>query len=200
MLEIDLTFPHSYEVHELGELPGTGKFASPLFLFPPPQTRPEHDGLWVRVRSANGKQWVGNFKFGYSSPPAFSRVVSSPNSDRVCVIAKGAAYLVSADKPGNWEQIPLMPVLDVRQIPEHGLLVFSDFTALAAYGSGGLVWRSPRVCWDDLKIVRVTTDTIEGVGYDPTNSVTHESRFVVNLTTGLSLVPSPRLIDGKPIW
>jgi hypothetical protein len=197
MLEIDLTLPHSYEVQELAELPGNGKFSVPLIFFPPPQNRPEHDGLWLRVRAASGRGWVGVFAFGYSSPPAFSRVVSSPDPHRVCVISNGAAYLVEAEEPKVWEKIPVTPVLDVRLIPEHGLLVFADFTSLAAYGSTGLAWQSPRVCWDALKIVRVTRETIEGTGYDPT--ISRDSRFVVDLKTGCSLLPPRSSIDGKSI-
>lgn len=191
MLEVDLAFPHSYEVEELGELPGTGKLAEPLIFFPPPKLRPEHEGLWLKVRAASGRAWIGVFAFGEPSSSTFSRVISSPDSSRFCVVAKGSAYIVKSDEPEDWEQIPVIPVLDVRRIPEERLLVFSDFIRLAAYGSNGLFWQSPRVCWDGLKIASVTRETIEGTGYDPTNSITHESRFVVDLKTGRSLLPSP---------
>jgi hypothetical protein len=200
MLKLDLALPHTYEVQELGELPGSGKFSVPLIYFPPPKGRPEHDGLWLKVKGASGRVWIGIFKFGYQSPPAYSRVVSSPAPDSVCVISNGAGYLVKADEPEVWEKIQVSPVLNDRLVPEHGLLVFSDFTSLAAYGSNGLVWRSPRVCWDGLKIVSVGHETIEGIGDDPTNSITHESRFVVDVKTGRSLLPSPMSTDGKPIW
>jgi hypothetical protein len=198
MLEINFEFPHSYEVEEVGDFPGTGKFSIPRLFFPPPKGRPEHDGLWLKIKAASGRTWIGVFAFGYSSPPAFSRVVSSPDQDRVCVVAKGAAYLVNADEPEAWEQIRLIPVLNVRAIPSEKLLILSDFTRLAACGSNGVVWESPRVCWDELKIATVTSDTIEGSGYDPTT--TKESRFVVDLKTGRSLLPSPVSNDGKPFW
>jgi len=90
MLEVDLAFPHSYEVEEIPELPGTGKFDVPVLYFPRPKNRPEHDGLWLKIRTASGKSWVGVFAFGYQSPPAFSRVVSFPNQDRACIISRGA--------------------------------------------------------------------------------------------------------------
>lgn len=198
MLRLELTFPHAYEIEELGEIPGTGKFAIPTIFFPPPKNRPEHDGLWLKVESASGKSWIGIFAFGYSSPPAFSRVLSSPDPSNMCVISNGAGYFVKADEPEVWEKIPLSPVLDVRTVPEHKLLVFSDFTRLAAFGSSGLVWQSPRVCWDGLKIVNVSRETIEGVGYDPT--ISRESRFVVDLRTGSTLLPAPLSTDGKSIW
>lgn len=200
-IQIDQTFPHSYEVEELHELPGNGKFDVPVLYFPRPTgTRPDHDGIWLKIRAANGKSWVGVFAFGYSEPPAISRIVSTADPDRVCVISRGAAYVVSADNPGSWEEIPAIPVLDVRSIPARQLLLFADFTRLAAYGNNGLVWRSPQVCWDELKIVNITQDIIDGVGYDPTNKLRELRRFVVDIETGRSLLPSPVSIDGKPLW
>jgi hypothetical protein len=198
MVENDLFFAHSYEVEEIGEFPSSGKFNVPQLFFPVPKDRPEHNGLWLRVNPANGRGWIGIFAFGPSR--AFSRVVSTPDPDRVCIVSQGAAYIVKADQPEVWEQIPVAPVLDVRSIPESELLVFSDFVHLAAYGRNGLAWQSPRVCWDDLKIGRITGESIEGTGYDPTNAITHESRFAVDLKTGRSLLPAPVSREGKPIW
>jgi hypothetical protein len=200
MLEFDLHLPHSYEIQEIGDFPGTGKFRDTVIYFPRPQEGREGGGLWLKVKAASGKSWVGVFAFGYLAPPAFSRVVSSPDPDRLCVIANGAAYVVKSDEPEVWDKIPLIPVLDVRTVQEQGLIVFSDFTRLAAYRHNKLAWRSPSVCWDDLKIVRITREAIEGVGYDPTNSVTHERAFSVDLETGRSLLSAPSSTDGKPIW
>jgi len=139
MLDIDLVFPHSYEIEDLPELSGTGKSDLPVIYFPQPKTRLENDGLWLKVRAETGEPWIGVFAFGYSSPPAFSRVISSPDRTRACIISKGRAFIVKADEPASWEEIPVMPVLDVRMIQEYQLLVFSDFIRLAAYGSSGLI-------------------------------------------------------------
>jgi hypothetical protein len=132
MVEFDLTFPHSYEVRELGDFPGNGKFDVPLIFFPPPKGRAEYDGLWLKVKAQSGKAWIGVFAFWYTSHPSLSRVVSSPDPNRVCVISKGRAYVVSAEEPETCEEIPVIPVLEVRPLPEHKLLVFSDFIRLAA--------------------------------------------------------------------
>ena len=125
-------------------------------------------------------------------------MISSPDPDRACIISSGAAYIVKVDEPDSWDQVPVMPVLDIRLIPDHQILVFADSTRLAAYGNSGLAWRSPRVCWDELKILNVTHDTIEGIGYDPLND--SESRFAVDIRTGRSLFPSPVSRDGNPLW
>jgi hypothetical protein len=158
MLEIDLNLPHSYEVEEIGDFPGTGRFRDPVIHFPRPKEGREGIGLWLKVKAASGRSWVGVFAFGYSSSIVFCRVLSLPDPNRLCVIAKGAAYIVKANEPEIWDQAPVIPVLDVRLVPEKGLIVFSDFTRLAAYRDGALAWLSPTVCWDALKILRITTD------------------------------------------
>lgn len=200
MLEIDLTLPNACQVEEVGELPGTGKFKHPIVFFPPPKDGRERTSLWLRFSVHDGETWIGAFAFGYPSPPAFCRVVSTPDPNRVCVISNGAGYLVSVQEPTVWEKIPLIPILDVRPVPARGMLILSDLNRLVAYGSNGLIWRSPQVCWDELKILDITNHSIEGTGYDPTNSNTHEKPFAVDLKTGASLLPSPLSADGKPIW
>jgi hypothetical protein len=200
MLESEFVFPHSYEVEGLPELPGSGRFDVPVLYFPPPKNSPDHNGLWLKMVSATGKSWIGVFAFLFDSPHSFSRVISTPDPDCVCVISGSAGYLVKVEKPEIWEEV-VIPVLDVRSLPEHELLIFADFTGLAAYGRSGPTWRSSRLCWDELKIVRVTPNIIEGTGYDPTNSVSNESRFAVEIGTGRSLLPCPTtLTDGKPVW
>ena len=199
-LEIDLAFPHSYETERLPELPGTGKFDVPVLYFPVPKNRPEHNGLWLKMTPATAKPWVGVFKFLFDSPHTFSRVVSTPDPDCVYVISGSGGYIVKVDKPEMWETI-VIPVLSVRLFAEHQLLVFADFTSLAAYGKNGLIWRSPRLCWDELKILNMTHDTIKGTGYDPTHSISNESRFAVDIVTGRSLLSCPTTFtDGKPAW
>jgi hypothetical protein len=197
MLEFDFAFPHDYTVEEFGEIPGTGIPKETLFYFPRPKGRPEHNGQWLRVKAKSGKTWAGVFAFG---PGSRTAVISTPEANTVCVISKGAGYLVCAEAPEQWEEVGVCPVTDARPIPEHNLLVLSDFTRLAAYGNGGLVWKSPRVCWDELKVTRITGESIEGTGYDLTNSQKTTMQFSVDPKTGRSLFPSPVSANGKPVW
>jgi len=200
MIDIKLDFPHAYEVGEPPDIPGTGTFDIPLLYFPRPKTRPEHDGLWLKIQPANRNAWVGVFAFGYTSPPAISRVVSTFDPERLCVVSNGAAYIVKANEPDTWEQVQMTPVLDVRYIPDHQLLLFADFTGLIAFNSQGIAWRTPRLCRDDLKIASLSSETIEGTGYDPTDSAANRSRFAVDAKTGQSLFPAHASIGGKALW
>jgi hypothetical protein len=199
-MEIDFAFPHEYEVNEVGDYPGDGKFGSPVFFYPVPENRIRNGASWLRIKARGSEPWIGAFAFGDTSPSALSRVVSTPDPRRLCVISNGAAYVVSVDEPHVWDEIYIFPVLDARPVVSHGLLLLSDFTHIAAYGVAALAWKSPRVCWDDLKIANVTPDTVEGAGYDPTNSLSPAMRFVVDLKTGRSLLPAPVSGDGKPVW
>ena len=199
MTQCEMTFPHRYGTQEYPELPGSGWGSIPVHYFPRATTRTEHGGIWLKVTPSSGTPWVGVFDFGYKQPPAISMIVTTPNPDRLCVVSAGAAYLVNANQPSNWEQLHLFPVLDVRLILDLQLIVFSTFHRLAALGAEGVVWESPRVCWDDLQIDRCDADRIEGTGFDPT-SASEKMPFSVDPRTGRSLLPTPRSIDGKPIW
>jgi hypothetical protein len=132
-----------------------------VLYFPRPTNRPEHNGLWVKVIPGAGQPWIGVFAFLFEAPDAFSQIISAPDPGRVCVIAGTAGYIVKVDEPAIWEEI-VIPVLGVQPVAKRELLVFWDFTGLAAYGKNGLVWRSKRLCWDELKIRKMTDDTIEG--------------------------------------
>ncbi len=180
MPAIDLEFAHEYEVEEFRELPGTGKLGIPLIYFPQPKTRPEHDGLWVTIHPTDGRSWTGVFQ-GLDTSCAISRVVSTPDPERVCVVSGGLGYLVKANQPEIWEEIVVAPITDVRSLSEQALIVFADFTNLAAYTRNGLAWKTQPLCWDELKILRITASTLEGVGY--------EAEFAVDIRTGRSLLP-----------
>ena len=116
MLETDFVFPHSYEVEGVPELPGTGKFGLQVLYFSEPSHRPEHNGMWLKIVPATGKSWIGVFAFLFDSPDSFSRVVSTPDPKRVCIISRSAGYIVKVEEPEIWEKI-VIPVLGACEQP-----------------------------------------------------------------------------------
>jgi hypothetical protein len=136
----------------------------------------------VEVKPEQGEPWVGVFAFGRLTPKGVSGIFTTPDPDRLCVVAKGAGYLVRADDPSAWEPVAANPVIDVRPILRRGLLVFAEHTRLFAYGPTGLAWRTKQLTWDDLVITEVTDDSIRGEFWD----VATESAgsFRVRLATG----------------
>lgn len=189
MLAVNLEFPHSYQVSDVPELPGSGKWPFPVYRFPrlEPVGRGEQDEIWLMVKRSVGEPWTGVFSIGgLGHSTFFTGVNSTLNPDRLCVVAHGNGYLVNTNDPDDWEQIPVHPIRDVRALVEHNLILFCDFAGIVACGESGVVWRSPRLCWDDLKIEKITAQTIEGSGYDPT-SETGVMRFLLDINTGKPL-------------
>jgi hypothetical protein len=77
----------------------------------------------------------------------------------------GAAYLVDARQPDDYRVLHVLPVLSARIITEQNGLVLSDFITRTLLGGDGELWRSPRLCWDDLRILQIEDGVVSGVGY-----------------------------------
>ena len=97
-------------------------------------------------------------------------------------MAKGAGYLVSANSPTRWEPVNATPIIDVRPISAHGIIVFASFTDLVAYGQSGIKWKTRRLTWDGLRITDITAKSIKGEFWDSRSAAM--ATFVVDLTTG----------------
>jgi len=174
----DLTAADGYRVELLNELPGT---PNPIQFYFPPRGSGGRDGMLVHVTPDTAEGWIGCFAFGSYD---VSAVIASLEPKKLFVISKGAGYVVNVAHPSEWDGVRCEPVRDVRIAATHGLVLFSDFDRVAAYGPNGLVWRSQRLCWDDLKIISIDGTAIVGSGFDPTNSARPEGRFELDLLTG----------------
>ena len=181
MIHLDLAFPHHYEILEPPELPGTGPSSLPVYYFPRLGIRPERDGHWIQVVPAGGKPWLG--VFGGDGGTNFTRLFSTPDPDRFCVIAQGEAFLVRAASPDEWEAIWRNYVTYACPVAESGLLILTTFDRLAALESSGVAWESLSFCCDDLRITHANGERIEGTGYDPTNQ-NEMVRFAIDTKTG----------------
>lgn len=154
---------------------------SPRHFFPG-NTAAGQDGLLVRVTPADGAPWLGMFAFGNVKGDGVSRVLAMPDPERLCVVSRGAGYLVSVRDPSVWEEVQAMPVTDVRAVPSAGIVVFADYTELVAYGAEGPRWRTKRLSWDGLNIVQVTERSIIGEYWDMRTD--GRQAFEVDLVTG----------------
>lgn len=175
----DVSFPHSYECRSLAEIPVN----HPLhYFYPGASTKEGRDGLLVEICPERGQCWVGTFAFGQLTPDGVSCILTTPDSQRVCVVSKGYGYLVHTTTPTLWERVPCIPIIDVRPIVAQRIIVFANFTELLAYGETGIKWRTSRLSWDSLKITQVTDTFIKGEFWDIRTEAIAE--FVVDLVTG----------------
>jgi hypothetical protein len=176
---MDLSFPHSYECDQLTEI---SESSLRHYYFPGATTQGGGDGILLRVRPDHGQAWLGTFAFGRVSPKGFSGLFTTPDPEYLCVVARGEGYFVPANKPEAWGSVGVKPVVDVRPVGAHGIIVFADFTRLWAYGPTGLKWKTSRLAWDGLEITEITSTSIVGVFWDVSNQTT--ANFVVDLVSG----------------
>lgn len=176
---LDSTFARSYECERLTEIP---RGTQPHYYYPGASPLGGADGILIQVRPQNGKMWLGTFAFGRLTPQGVSGLFTMPDPERFCVVSKGAGCIVSAASPAEWEALCVTPIIDVRSVRAQGIIVFANFTELAAYGPSGIKWRTKRLTWDGLKIVEVTDTSIRGQFWDIRSETIAE--FVVDLETG----------------
>lgn len=145
------------------------------------QTQPSGSERLVKVSPTEGESWAGLFEPGVGR---VTMVFATPSPSVVCVVVAGQAYWVPVLAPEEFEEIPINPVELVRPVPGGQVMVFMDFTRLAAYGPQGRRWLTEDLSWDGLEITEVTTNCIRGLAWDsPAN---RKVEFCVDVMTGAS--------------
>jgi hypothetical protein len=153
------------------QLPATG-----ALVWNPPS---KHRDVLIEVTPDVGDSWVGCFHAGLEG---VTGIFATPSPQKSCVVVAGEGYWVTARSPSDYEIVRCVPIKIVRAVPEKGVIVFGSFTDLAAYGAMGLLWETPQLSWDGLKITEVTEKQIRGLAWDsPAN---REVPFVVDVETG----------------
>ncbi len=120
--QLSLIFEHAYECEIASETTGR---ENRKFFYPGATAEGGRDGLMVNVTPYKGDPWLGIFAFGEVTPKGITGIFSTPNSERLCVVAQGNAFIVSVDDPGTWESVRAIPVIDVRCIIKHEIIVFA---------------------------------------------------------------------------
>lgn len=183
-MEQRFIFKANYSVNSRVELSPVG---GPVVAFGPEGTNPNIglDGGPLCMISPTGRAaWMASFKFGYPSPLALSGIFSTPNPEILCVVAGGFGYWVDVVQQTK-SDIKCFPVRQVRVFENPDLLVFADYTRLAAYDDNGLKWRTDRLVLGDLFIVDQDISTLICEGLDAVAATTVQ--FKINLFSGLKL-------------
>ncbi len=61
-------------------------------------------------------------------------VFACPNPQEMCAVAGGYAYVIDTAKPEHCTHISLKPVVEVRPLATHELLLFVGFHSIVAWG------------------------------------------------------------------
>ena len=180
MAAIERPFVAAYELETDVDLPGAPD--GPAQFFYPggleiASVAVGSSDLLLKIMPNDRQPWLANFS-GDDYP--FTTVTTCPDSDSFCAVAHGLGYLVKASDPRNWSEVRALPILQVFPDEDHELLLFADFTRIAAYGEAGLAWLADLVL-DGLKILSRTGAELRIRGDTYPDS---EEHLVIDVLTG----------------
>lgn len=178
------TFAHEWSVEVLSQPPMIAPARQFIY---PRQIAGEEDALargalQLMVRPATGGAFLASCALGYTDPSMPTGVFACPNPSDLCAVAGGYAYVIDATQPERSTHIGLRPVVEVRQLPEQGLLLFLGFHTIVAWGREGLLWETARLSWEGVRITGVENNVLHGLGWDMMTD--KEVPFSVDLLTG----------------
>jgi hypothetical protein len=139
--------------------------------------------LQLLVRPATGGTFLATCALGFTDPTMPTGVFACPNPQQMCAVVGGYAYVVDTAQPEHCTHLSLKPVVEVRPLVTHGLLLFVGFHSIVAWGREGLAWESARLSWEGVRITGIEGNVLHGVGWNlPTD---REVSFFLDLLTGL---------------
>ena len=162
---IHYVFPHNYEVKMLESHPLVDPVEK-LYQFPAKLEEGDRTGAYLRVFPQASEAWIGFFALGFDSAKVASGIYSCPDADALCAVVGGYAYVVNARHPQRWMQIEQRPVVEVRPVPELGLLLFVGFTSITGLGKSSRMWTTERLSWEGVSITDIEGTTLRGLGWD----------------------------------
>jgi hypothetical protein len=181
---VDLTFRHHWQAEILPARPLILPTRS--FVYPLQAEEVERGALEVLVRpNADAQPFLATCALGFRDAIVPTGIWSCPNSDEICAVAGGYAYLIDTTDPTRFTMIPYRPVLEVRAIVATGLLLFVSHHAILAWGANGQAWQSEKLSDEGVTITAVEEQTLHGRGWNM--MADKETPFALDLKTGLRI-------------
>ncbi|GGA65359.1 hypothetical protein GCM10011507_16160 [Edaphobacter acidisoli] len=138
--------------------------------------------LQLLVHPAAGGTFLATCALGFTDPNVPTGIHACPNPHELCAVAGGYAYILDTAHPDRSTHIPQKPVVEVRPLPTHGLLLFIGFHTIVAWGDHDQAWHSARLTWEGLRITTIEADTLHGLGWNMFTD--KEVPFTLDLRTG----------------
>jgi hypothetical protein len=178
----DGTFPHRWQAEILPERPLI--LPARHFVYPREAEEVERGALEVLVRpdAVDEQPFLATCALGFHDPVVPNGLWSTPNPVEICAVSGGYAYVIDTTAPERFTMIAYRPVLEIRPLPEQGLLLFVGHHSILAWGANGQAWQSGRLSSEGLTITGIDGDVLHGLGW---NLITDkEAPFDVDLKTG----------------
>jgi hypothetical protein len=177
----DESFPHIWQAEILAAPPLIAPARQ--YVYPQAVEEVERGALQILLREQPGAAAVMmTFALGFAEPSLPHGIWSCPDPKQLCAVAGGYAYIVDADEPGQWMQIPYRPVISVHPAVEQNLLIFTSFHKLWALGPNGQAWETARLSWEGLRVTDIAGQELQGFGWDLATDT--EVAFTVDLANG----------------
>ncbi len=138
--------------------------------------------LQLMVHPAAGGTFLATCALGFTSASVPTGLFACPNPDELCAVAGGYGYIVDTTHPARCTHLALRPVVEVRVLPLHELLLFVGFHNIVAWGAHGLAWETARLSWEGIQLGEITGDDLAGSGWNLQTD--RDVPFTVDLRTG----------------
>lgn len=136
------------------------------------------EGFVVRFYKKDDTDWVANFEPGWTD---MSLVADFPDANRIVVVAKGQGYVMLPEEHKPVDTFGVTIKHSLRA--ETGELVLADDDSVWIIGKEGNVWRSERISWDGFADLKLQSNILTGLSYDPTDDNEKWCPFTIDLVT-----------------
>ena len=162
---MNLSFAHQWQAQILPQRPVI--LPRRHFVYPKEVEEIERGALEVLIRpdGTNGEPFLATCALGFRDPAVPTGIWSAPNSRDICVVSGGYAYIVDTEEPERFTMLPYRPVLQVKAVVEHGILLFVEHRTILAWGAQGEAWQTPKLSDEGVTITGVEGVFLHGLGW-----------------------------------
>jgi hypothetical protein len=133
-------------------------------------------------RSPSAQEFLATCALGFRDPAVPTGLWSAPNPNEICAVSGGYAYIIDTQSPEHFTMIHYRPILEVRPLLEHGLLLFVSHHSILAWGRNGLAWESKKLSSEGIIIASIHDGELNGLVWDMFTD--KETAFALDLRTG----------------
>jgi hypothetical protein len=179
---IDNSFRHAWQAEILISRPLI--LPSRHFTYPREAEEVERGALELLIQPGleDSQPFLATCALGFLDPAVPTGIWSTPNPRELCAVSGGYAYLIDTTAPDRFTMLPYRPVLEVRAIPAHDLLLFVGHHKILAWGRSGHTWESPKLSDEGVTIKSIDRDVLHGIGWEMTSD--KEIPFRIDLKSG----------------
>jgi hypothetical protein len=176
----DLSFPATWRVEVLRGRPLI--LPRRQYIYPAAVEEVERGALELLVRPEAGETFLATCALGFASPAVPTGVWSCPDPAMLCALAGGYAYVIDTQTPEHFRQVGYRPVTEVRPVIEAGLLIFTSFHSVEAWGAAGRLWQTTRLSWEGVRLGEASATELKGWGWELRSD--RDVPFTIDLATG----------------